>query len=49
MIDRVIVPSQLQIVREVLNGNQQGDVDTVMFWDVLANYSLSAPMTARLR
>jgi hypothetical protein len=40
MIDRVIVPSQLQIVREVLNGNQQGDVDTVMFWDQIQNYSL---------
>ena len=41
MIDRVIVPSQLQIVREVLNGNQQGDVDTAMFWDQIQNYTLT--------
>jgi len=41
MVDRVIVPSQLQIVREILNGNQSGDVDTAVFWDVRANYSLT--------
>ncbi|MEQ1785285.1 MAG: calcium-binding protein, partial [Hyphomonadaceae bacterium] len=41
MIDRVIVPNQLHIVREVLNGNQTGDVDTAMFWDVRANYTIT--------
>ena len=41
MIDRVIVPNQLHIVREVLNGNQTGDVDTAMFWDVIQNYTLT--------
>jgi hypothetical protein len=40
MIDRLIVPSQLHIVREILDGGQEGDVDTAVFWDVVQNYTI---------
>ncbi|MBM7062089.1 heme peroxidase [Pseudomonas sp. UL073] len=40
MMTRQINPSQLKIVREVLNGNQAGDVDTAVYWDVRENYDV---------
>lgn len=41
MIDRVITPTQLHIVREVLNGGQTGDIDTAVFWDLRDNYEFT--------
>ncbi len=46
MIDRVIVPDQLHIVREIINegaaGNLPGDdVDTAVFWDTIDNYTVT--------
>ena len=41
LINRVIVPNQLHIVREILDGNQAGDVDTAVFWDLIDRYTLT--------
>jgi len=42
MLDRVIVPNQLHIVREVLDGDVNNtDVDTAVFWDVIDNYTIT--------
>jgi len=40
LLDRVISPSQMHIVREILDGGQVGDVDTAVFWDVVENYTI---------
>jgi Ca2+-binding RTX toxin-like protein len=40
--DRVIVPSQLHIVREIVDDGGVGDTDVAVFWDVLANYTFTA-------
>ncbi|AYC33285.1 heme peroxidase [Pseudomonas cavernae] len=40
MMNRQINPGQLKIVREVLNGNQESDIDTALYWDARANYSV---------
>jgi Ca2+-binding RTX toxin-like protein len=39
MIDRVIEPSQLHIVREVVKDDGVGDTDVAVYWDVRANYT----------
>jgi len=41
LIERLIVPSQMHIVREILDGGQTGDVDTAVFWDVVQNYTIT--------
>ncbi|MGH7027537.1 peroxidase family protein, partial [Brevundimonas sp.] len=41
MVDRIIAPSQLHIVREILDGGQAGDIDTAVFWDVRDNYDIT--------
>ncbi len=46
MVARTIVPSQLHIVREVLDSGVPGelpgaDLDTAVFWDVIDNYTFS--------
>ncbi|MEY2759542.1 MAG: hypothetical protein RIR33_3320 [Pseudomonadota bacterium] len=41
LIDRLIVPSQMHIVREILDGGQNGDVDTAVFWDEVQNYTVT--------
>ncbi len=39
MLSRAIVPDQLHIVREILDGEEDGDVDTAVYWDVRENYA----------
>jgi Ca2+-binding RTX toxin-like protein len=42
MIDRKIVPSQMHIVREILDGDiGNTGVDTAVFWDVRENYTFT--------
>lgn len=41
MLAREIIPNQLNIVREILDGSQAGDIDTAVYWDVAANYLIS--------
>ncbi|KRD96101.1 hypothetical protein ASE63_11805 [Bosea sp. Root381] len=42
MIARVIVPLQLNIVREVLTDDGDGDTDTAVYWDALDAYSFAS-------
>ncbi|MFG1298724.1 peroxidase family protein [Xanthobacter sp. V3C-3] len=42
MIDRKITPSQMHIVREILHDTAPGATDTAVFWDVRANYEITA-------
>ncbi|MBD2748014.1 cadherin-like domain-containing protein [Microvirga sp. BT688] len=39
MFTAALNPGQLSIVREMVNGNKAGDVDTAVYTDVVANYS----------
>src|SRR6056297_483014 len=39
LLDGSVSPSQLQIVREILDAGQEGDVDTAVYFDVRANYN----------
>ncbi len=41
MLVRTIVPNQLHIVREVLEGGETGDIDTAQFNDIQANYTIT--------
>ncbi|MCV0370383.1 peroxidase family protein [Filomicrobium sp.] len=41
LIAREIRPNQLHIVREILDGGQEGDVDVAVFNDDLANYTIT--------
>lgn len=41
MIARTIVPLQLNIVREIVTEDGVGDTDTAIFWDVMANYTIT--------
>ena len=41
LVDRTIVPGQMQIVREILNGEQDGDTDVAAFWDIRDNYTIT--------
>jgi Ca2+-binding RTX toxin-like protein len=40
LLDGSISPGQLQIVRELVDAGQEGDVDTAVFFDVRANYNI---------
>ncbi|MEO9337692.1 peroxidase family protein [Mesorhizobium sp. SB112] len=39
MFNRTLNPGQLHIVREIVNGNVAGDIDTAVYRDVRANYT----------
>ncbi|MEZ5754574.1 MAG: peroxidase family protein [Paracoccaceae bacterium] len=39
---RVISPSELEVVREILDGGQAGDVDTARYWDLRENYTITS-------
>lgn len=41
VFDRTVNPGSLSIVREILNGNEQGDVDTAIYTDVVDNYTFT--------
>ncbi len=41
MIDRVIVPKQLNIVREIVKDDGVGDIDIAVFNDMVENYSFT--------
>lgn len=41
MFDRTLNPSQLEIVREIIDGNEEGDVDVAVYTDVRANYTVT--------
>lgn len=41
MFDRTLNPGQLSIVREIVDGGQEDDVDTAVFFDVMANYTIT--------
>lgn len=49
MFDRTLNPGQLSIVREIVDGNKAGDVDTAVYTDVVANYSFSTNVDGSLR
>ena len=38
MFDRTFNPGQLSIVREIVDGNQAGDIDTAVYTDLRVNY-----------
>ena len=42
LLDGTINPAQLQIVREILDGGQEGDIDVAEFMDIRANYDIEA-------
>lgn len=42
LLERVYAPGQLQIVREILDGDQDGDQDTAVFWDLRENYEITS-------
>jgi len=41
MVDGVINPGRLHIVREIITDDGVGDIDTAKFWDVRANYTIT--------
>lgn len=41
VFDRSINPGNLAIVREILDGNAEGDVDTAVYTDVMENYTFT--------
>ncbi|MBP6019522.1 MAG: hypothetical protein KA735_08520 [Burkholderiaceae bacterium] len=41
VFSRVINPGDLYIVREILNGNVAGDIDTAVYTDVVENYTFT--------
>ncbi|HUH88514.1 MAG TPA: peroxidase family protein [Pusillimonas sp.] len=41
VFDRTINPGNLSIVREILNGNVEGDIDTAVYTDVFENYTFT--------
>ena len=42
LLDGTINPGQLQMVREILDGGQAGDVDVAEYMDIRANYDIQA-------
>ncbi|WP_051294544.1 peroxidase family protein [Gemmobacter nectariphilus] len=40
LFSRTITPSQMHILREIVDGGQQNDVDVAQYWDVMANYAV---------
>ena len=41
LFSRDIRPGQLEARREILDGGQEGDVDTAVYWDLRENYELA--------
>ncbi len=41
MIDRAINPGQMEITREIMNAGASMDIDTVVYSDIRANYTIS--------
>ena len=41
MFDRTLNPGQLEIVREIVDGNATGDIDTAVYTDVVDNYTFT--------
>ncbi|WP_417584377.1 peroxidase family protein [Pelagibacterium sp.] len=41
LFSRDIRPAQLEARREILDGGQEGDIDTAVYWDVLENYEIT--------
>ncbi|MBU1335926.1 MAG: heme peroxidase [Alphaproteobacteria bacterium] len=41
LFSRDIRPSQLEAVREIVDGGKAGDVDTAVYWDVRENYAVT--------
>ncbi|MEZ0172253.1 peroxidase family protein [Microvirga sp. TS319] len=41
MFDRTLNPGQLSIVREIVDGNKAGDIDTAVYTDVVGNYTFA--------
>jgi Ca2+-binding RTX toxin-like protein len=41
LFSRDIRPSQLEAVREIVDGGKAGDVDTAVYWDVRENYAFT--------
>lgn len=41
LFSRDIRPGQLEARREILDGGQEGDIDTAVYWDVLENYEIT--------
>ncbi|MFC1459360.1 peroxidase family protein, partial [Microvirga arabica] len=41
MFDRTLNPGQLSIVREIVDGGKEGDIDTAVYFDVMANYTIT--------
>ncbi len=41
MFDRTLNPGQLKIVREIVDGNEAGDIDTAVYTDVVTNYTFT--------
>lgn len=41
LFSRDVVPAQLAIVREIIDGGQDGDIDVAEFWDVRDNYTIT--------
>ncbi|WP_114948334.1 peroxidase family protein [Microvirga calopogonii] len=41
MFDRTLNPGQLSIVREIVDGGQDSDVDVAVYTDVMANYTVT--------
>ena len=42
MFSRVVNPGALTIVREIVKGGNDGDIDTAVYWDNFANYQITA-------
>lgn len=40
LLERTITPSQMQIVREIVDGGKTGDVDVAVYSDIRANYTI---------
>lgn len=48
MLEGTLNPGQLSIVREIVNGNKPGDIDTAVYTDVRANYDFGVNTDASL-
>ena len=49
MLDRVITPGQMHIVREVVEDDGAGDTDIAVFNDVRANYTITSNPDGSIR
>ncbi len=41
LVDGHVKPSQMKIIREIIKDDGIGDIDTAVFWDVRANYTVT--------